>query len=165
MLVRPCGRYLFCASRCSGAGDELDRPSLEAFLTRDLRLNMSPAETERAWQAMGGDTHVGFGAFKHWFSTDPVDMHVLTLGSGSYFGELSLLYDEPRAATVIASEAGLLWSIDIRDFQHVVVHGNEIKAAMVKDTISKVRLLPPPPCQPPPRCRARCIAISACCCC
>ena len=47
---------------------------------------------------------------------------------GSTFGELSLMYSQPRAATVKARTAGKLWSIDrqvwpiIPYMYHILVH-------------------------------------------
>lgn len=41
---------------------------------------------------------------------------VKTLSSGGFFGEIALMYDAPRAATVIASEETILWRIHKNDF-------------------------------------------------
>lgn len=42
---------------------------------------------------------------------------VLELGSGGMFGELALLYNAPRAATVTATTAAKLWYLDAASFQ------------------------------------------------
>jgi CRP-like cAMP-binding protein len=34
------------------------------------------------------------------------------LGRGSYFGELALLYDQPRSATVVALSDCVLWGLE-----------------------------------------------------
>eukprot|EP01048_Picozoa_sp_COSAG05_P031578 COSAG05_NODE_11607_length_505_cov_1.174877_1_plen_100_part_10 len=88
-------------------------------------------------RAMGGSRKkdVSHEAFKNWFAREEVTLHLVTLSTGAYFGELSLLYDAPRQATVIAETAGRLWSIDIRDFKHIVVHGNSAKVRIRAQTL------------------------------
>lgn len=39
---------------------------------------------------------------------------------GEAFGELSLLYNAPRAATITANEACVLWKLDRETFNHIV---------------------------------------------
>lgn len=41
-------------------------------------------------------------------------------GSGDVFGELALLYNAPRAATIKAESDGLLWVLDRNTFNHIV---------------------------------------------
>ena len=39
---------------------------------------------------------------------------------GEVFGELALLYNAPRAATIIAKEDSELWGLDRKTFGHIV---------------------------------------------
>ena len=39
---------------------------------------------------------------------------------GDVFGELALLYNAPRAATIIANEECQLWQLDRNTFSHIV---------------------------------------------
>jgi cAMP-dependent protein kinase regulator len=39
---------------------------------------------------------------------------------GEAFGELALLYNAPRAATIIANETSVLWGLDRATFNHIV---------------------------------------------
>jgi cAMP-dependent protein kinase regulator len=43
-----------------------------------------------------------------------------TYQPGEAFGELALLYNAPRAATIIAKEESLLWALDRETFNHIV---------------------------------------------
>ena len=114
-------------------GGSFDRDTLETALVRDFHLNMSKDDVDAAFRAMGGSRaksrSVGHKAFKQWFAQDEITMHLVALTKGAYFGELSLLYDAPRQATVIAETEGRLWTIDIKDFKHIVVQGNSAKSA------------------------------------
>merc|ERR1712178_454731 len=46
--------------------------------------------------------------------------HLKDYAPGEAFGELALLYNAPRAATIKATEASECWSLDRRTFNHVV---------------------------------------------
>lgn len=48
-----------------------------------------------------------------------------TLTESDYFGELALMYNTPRAATVISTEASLLWRIDRQTYRTIVTHHNK----------------------------------------
>ena len=43
-----------------------------------------------------------------------------TYEPGEAFGELALLYNAPRAATIVAEEEGILYSLDRNTFNHIV---------------------------------------------
>lgn len=46
---------------------------------------------------------------------------------GDAFGELALLYNAPRAATIIADTHCLLWSLDRATFNHIVKDASRTK--------------------------------------
>ena len=52
------------------------------------------------------------------------EMPVHTYKAGSAFGELALMYNCPRAATVKTSVAGQLWGLDQVTFRHIVMAAN-----------------------------------------
>jgi|Transcript_84106 cAMP-dependent protein kinase regulator len=60
---------------------------------------------------------------------------------GQYFGELALLYNAPRAATVIADEESVLWSIDRSTFNFLVKDAARQAAERRMDFLNQVNLL------------------------
>jgi CRP-like cAMP-binding protein len=56
------------------------------------------------------------------------------------FGELSLMYGKPRAASVIALTDGKLWSLDRKIFRKVVLRPKDFRREIIR-TLKKVELL------------------------
>lgn len=69
-------------------------------------------------------------------------VHVYEAGKDRHpcFGELSLMYGKPRAASVIALQAGQLWSLDRLVFRHEVMRRMNVRQQVLK-TIRNVDLL------------------------
>jgi len=61
-------------------------------------------------------------------------------GSGGSFGELSLLYDSPRAATCIAGEDSILWKVDQGTFRHLLARSAKDGEASIIEIFSKIDL-------------------------
>ncbi|KAM3620979.1 uncharacterized protein V6R79_004441 [Siganus canaliculatus] len=57
------------------------------------------------------------------------------------FGELALMYNTPRAATIIATEEGALWGLDRATFHRLIVKNNAKKRKMYEAFIECVPLL------------------------
>jgi CRP-like cAMP-binding protein len=64
-----------------------------------------------------------------------------TLGTGDYFGELALMYNTPRAATVVSTEASTLWRIDRTTYRSIVTHHNKITSDEYFQLVSNVTIL------------------------
>jgi cAMP-dependent protein kinase regulator len=62
-------------------------------------------------------------------------------GKGGSFGELSLLYDSPRAATCVASSDAKLWKVDQATFRNLLARGAKDQEADIVDVLMKVPLL------------------------
>jgi len=75
----------------------------------------------------GGQPDPSGGAVVHIYESGP-DQH-------PGFGELSLMYGKPRAASVIALTEGKLWALDRRIFKNVVMRSMDVR----KDTIRCLR--------------------------
>merc|ERR1712182_142765 len=61
--------------------------------------------------------------------------------SGDIFGELALLYNAPRAASVTAKAACLLWKLDRETFGHIASAASEKYRKTLKEFLSKVPIL------------------------
>uniref|UniRef100_A0A3B3QQJ5 cAMP-dependent protein kinase type II-alpha regulatory subunit n=1 Tax=Paramormyrops kingsleyae TaxID=1676925 RepID=A0A3B3QQJ5_9TELE len=57
------------------------------------------------------------------------------------FGELALMYNTPRAATIIATTEGALWGLDRATFRRLIVKNNAKKRRMYETFIESVSLL------------------------
>jgi len=61
-------------------------------------------------------------------------------GSGS-FGELALMYDQPRAATVKALTNGMLWALDRKTFRRIIVYSSYQRRQLFKATLERIPML------------------------
>jgi len=57
------------------------------------------------------------------------------------FGELALMYNAPRSATVTAASAGTLWALDRETFRRIVVKAQAKKRRQYEQFLNKVELL------------------------
>lgn len=64
-----------------------------------------------------------------------------TYQPGEAFGELALLYNAPRAATIIANEECLLWKLDRETFNHIVKESANKKRARYDEFVKQVPIL------------------------
>ena len=61
------------------------------------------------------------GHFDCFIEKDGEKEKVMDYSKGSSFGELALLYNSPRAASVVATEDSVLWALDRESFNFTVV--------------------------------------------
>jgi cAMP-dependent protein kinase regulator len=67
---------------------------------------------------------------------------VTTIGPGGSFGELALMYNAPRAATVISTEAGsCLWALDRVTFRRILMENTFQRRKMYESFLGEVPLL------------------------
>lgn len=67
-----------------------------------------------------------------------LDKRVTTLGANSYFGEMSLISDEPRSASVRCETDGVVYTL-LRDTFRETIMNNPAIAAMIKKTVKDRR--------------------------
>lgn len=69
------------------------------------------------------------------------EKHIKDYSAGDAFGELALLYNAPRAATIIADGQCILWSLDRECFNHIVKDAAMKRREKYVDFLSKIELL------------------------
>jgi len=69
------------------------------------------------------------------------DKKVLTYGEGDAFGELALMYNAPRAATVKANGAVKVWALDRLTFKVILMDTTMKKRNVYKGFLEQVDLL------------------------
>lgn len=63
------------------------------------------------------------------------------LGDGQSFGELALLYDTNRQATIRAESPSVAFTLDRDTFRYIVAHSSDSRRVEVQRALSKVPLL------------------------
>jgi cAMP-dependent protein kinase regulator len=66
---------------------------------------------------------------------------VTSYGPGGSFGELALMYNAPRAATVTASSDCILWALDRVTFRRILMESTSKKRRMYEQFLERVPLL------------------------
>ncbi|XP_017012547.1 cAMP-dependent protein kinase type II regulatory subunit isoform X2 [Drosophila takahashii] len=69
------------------------------------------------------------------------DKHINTYNHTGLFGELALLYNMPRAATVQAETSGLLWAMDRQTFRRILLKSAFRKRKMYEELLNSVPML------------------------
>ncbi|XP_036433677.1 cAMP-dependent protein kinase type II-beta regulatory subunit-like [Colossoma macropomum] len=81
------------------------------------------------------------GTFSIYMKVDDLERLVGTYNNRGSFGELALMYNTPRAATIIATSAGALWCLDRMTFRRIIVRNNAKKRKLYEAFIESVPLL------------------------
>lgn len=66
---------------------------------------------------------------------------VASIGPGGSFGELALMYNSPRAATVISTEPSTLWALDGITFRRILMDSAFQRRQMYEQFLAEVPLL------------------------
>lgn len=68
--------------------------------------------------------------------------HVATINAGGSFGELALMYNAPRAATVVSSSpTSTLWALDRVTFRKILLESSFARRRMYEQFLAEVPLL------------------------
>ncbi len=63
------------------------------------------------------------------------------LGPGSYFGELALMYNTPRAASIKASSDCVIWAIDRASYRGIVVYYKFLRNKQYMEFLRNVEIM------------------------
>lgn len=73
---------------------------------------------------------------------DGMGQKVGSIQPGGSFGELALMYNAPRAATVVSAEAGcMLWALDRHTFRRILMESTFARRRMYESFLEEVPLL------------------------
>jgi len=72
---------------------------------------------------------------------DALGNKVASISTGGSFGELALMYNAPRAATVISTEPSTLWLLDRVTFRRILMESAFQKRTMYEDFLAEVQVL------------------------
>uniref|UniRef100_A0A3B4ZIR7 Protein kinase cAMP-dependent type II regulatory subunit beta n=1 Tax=Stegastes partitus TaxID=144197 RepID=A0A3B4ZIR7_9TELE len=127
---------------------------------RDILLfkNLDPEEMSQVLDAMfekfctegghiidqdddGDNFYVIEGTFNIFVKIDGTEKLVGCYDNKGSFGELALMYNTPRAATIIATSPGALWCLDRLTFRRIIVKNNAKKRKMYEAFIETLPLL------------------------
>lgn len=72
---------------------------------------------------------------------DGIGDKVASCGPGNSFGELALMYNAPRAATVISTESSMLWALDRITFRRILMDSAFQRRRMYESFLEEVPLL------------------------
>jgi len=75
------------------------------------------------------------------FNKDEKDTFLKNYLPGDAFGELALLYNAPRAATIIATEDSKMWSLDRSTFNHIVKDASMKRRELHEKFLKSVEIL------------------------
>lgn len=81
------------------------------------------------------------GVFDCYVKIDGADSKVFEYDNGGSFGELSLMYNTPRAATVISRGEGVMWVLDRATFRKIVLKAAYKRRQMHEALLLKVPML------------------------
>uniref|UniRef100_A0A669D888 cAMP-dependent protein kinase type II-alpha regulatory subunit n=1 Tax=Oreochromis niloticus TaxID=8128 RepID=A0A669D888_ORENI len=81
------------------------------------------------------------GVYDIFVQKDGVSICVGKYDNKGSFGELALMYNTPRAATIVATQDGALWGLDRATFHRLIVKNNAKKRRMYEAFIECVPLL------------------------
>ncbi|XP_028650643.2 cAMP-dependent protein kinase type II-beta regulatory subunit [Erpetoichthys calabaricus] len=81
------------------------------------------------------------GTYDIYVKLDAISRCVGSYDNRGSFGELALMYNTPRAATIIATSTGALWGLDRLTFRRIIVKNNAKKKRMYESFIETLPLL------------------------
>lgn len=82
-----------------------------------------------------------YDVYKRANKTDEKESKIFQYDGAGSFGELALMYNCPRAATVRAVSSGSLWQLDRASFRKIIIESTRKQRALYENFLEKVPLL------------------------
>lgn len=119
-----------------------DRDQLKEILNAMFERKVSP-EDEIIRQGADGDNFyvIDNGVFDVFIEKDGKELKVHTFKDEGSFGELALMYNCPRNATIIAKSEGSIWALDQSTFRRIVVGAAARRRQMYEALLENVPML------------------------
>jgi len=119
-----------------------DREQMKELLDAMFERKVSP-EDEIIRQGADGDNFyvIDNGVFDVFIEKDGKEVKVHTFKDAGSFGELALMYNCPRNATIIAKSQGSIWALDQATFRRIVVGAAARKRQMYEALLENVPML------------------------
>lgn len=121
--------FLFASLSDQGKQDMVDAMSSTSVAKGEILIKQ------------GSDGDYFYVVEKGHFEITVNDEVVDTVGAGFSFGELALLYNCPRAATVVSKVAGTVWQLERLTFRRIVAKNMANQVEGYKETLRSVPLL------------------------
>ncbi|OBZ86806.1 cAMP-dependent protein kinase regulatory subunit [Choanephora cucurbitarum] len=84
---------------------------------------------------------VASGTFDCFITKDEETVKVTSYEAGGSFGELALMYNAPRAATIVATSDAVLWALDRLTFRTILMENTSRKRKLYESFLEEVALL------------------------
>ena len=126
------------AMKGAGFSEYLKAEELESLIAR-MKIRHFPRDETLIHQGERGDAFYILVEGKAEVLTDNVK--VADLKSGQYFGEISLLTNEPRTATVIVKAGSLVFSLQDKDFGDILLNNRETLRLLIHTAVERKKTL------------------------
>jgi cAMP-dependent protein kinase regulator len=120
----------------------LDPEQMQDILDGMFERKVEPGE-QIIHQGDDGDNFyvIDSGQYDIFVEVNGVDKKVGQYENRGFFGELALMYNMPRAATIVAVTPGIVWALDRTTFRRIVMKQAYVKRQMYLQFINYVPML------------------------
>jgi len=119
----------------------LDKEQVGAVVSSMEERKVKPGETVIKQGAEGDNFYIiESGTFDVFKTINGQEKKVFFYDNKGSFGELALMYNTPRAATVVATSEGSLWVVDRATFRGIIIAATRKHVAMFEEFLGKVKL-------------------------
>lgn len=124
----------------------VERGALDVYIKSDTKEDSLPAGRGSVRSIYSTDsegpatTHVGNTVVPGMNLSSTLGEHKLSYGPSDAFGELSLLYLTPRAASIVSTAPCLLWALDRVTFRSILMETNSRKKLQLEKFLRDVPL-------------------------